>query len=387
MWLSCTFEIEAEEPFKLVSVAIQPTSPPEMGLSEISEWETLSDLLEQMRQSSGIPAIAVAVVDNGEIDQAAVGVREINTEKSVELSDCFHVGSVAKSITATMIGCLVEQGVLDWGSTIGATLGDIDMRAEYREVTLVELLQHRAGLPAYTTFDDEEEARLAGLPGTPTEQRATFVAEVLQSKATGPAAGDTAYSNAGYVVAGYMAERASGKTWEKLVTELVLDPAGMKTAGFGWPATVSTPNEPHGHFSDGSTFRAQAIGEYPLGSFMAPAGDVRAAVGDLALYAQMHLSGLAGKDGVLSAITIKKLHTPPVSGNDKMGYACGWVISESEDLGAIHFHSGSAGTFYAVVELYPVAQRAIVCVMNIGPDGAAIAEAISDAINARASSR
>jgi L-ascorbate metabolism protein UlaG (beta-lactamase superfamily) len=98
----------------------------------------------------------------------------------------------------------------------------------------------------------------------------------------------------------------------------------------------------------------------------------------------VHLNGLAGNDGVLLAATIERLHTPPeVAGPDKMGYAGGWLIKGTENLGVIHYHAGSAGTFYALIELYPEHRRAIVCAMNVGPDGAAVAESISRMINER----
>jgi CubicO group peptidase (beta-lactamase class C family) len=120
--------------------------------------------------------------------------------------------------------------------------------------------------------------------------------------------------------------------------------------------------------------------EYPLGSFMAPAGDIHSSVGDLALYAKLHLEGLAGRDGVIKASTVAHLHTPPQSDDDDMRYACGWRIVEKEDGGTVHKHSGSAGTFYATVELYPEESRAIAVVTNAGT-GAGAAESIIRSIN------
>jgi len=385
MWLSCAFEIETEAPHKLVSVTMRPTSPPEMSVGDITEWTDLADLVAQVRAETGIPAIAVAIVEDGRITEQAVGgVRSIATEESVEKDDEFHIGSVGKSVTATMIGALVENGVVDWEDTIAQRLEGMEMREAYRDVMLEQLLQHRGGIPGYLTFSDEEEARLDALPGTPTEQRATFVAEVLQDEPVERPGTRMVYSNAGYAIACLMAERASGKSWEILVNEYVFDPLDMETADVGWPASETSPDQPRGHFLEGSSFRVQELGEYPMGSFLAPAGDIHCAIGDLATYAQFHLNGLRGQNGPLQSATVRRLHTPPDTDENGKGYAAGWMIEVTDGMGPKHYHSGSAGTFFATIELYPDQNRAIVIAMNAGAGaGMAAGEKISAMINAR----
>jgi CubicO group peptidase (beta-lactamase class C family) len=291
-------------------------------------------------------------------------------------------------MTATMIGRLVELGHLDWEDTIGEVLRDMDVREEYRQVTVEQLLQHRSGLDGYLIFDDAEDERLLNLTGTPTQQRAAFVAEVLLSDPIAPAGAEMNYSNAGYTVAGLMAERASGRSWEELVRTYVLEPIGMTHSGFGWPATETSLDQPRGHFREDGSFRAQGLDEYPLGHYLAPAGNVYCSIDDMARYAQIHLAGLSGEDGVLKAETIRRLHTPPdkASAGETArdpSYACGWAIVESAETGLVHSHSGSAGTFFATIELYPRENRAIVIAMNVGAEGAAVCETISKLINER----
>jgi CubicO group peptidase (beta-lactamase class C family) len=382
-WLSCKFSLEEQEPRKIVSVMMMPGSPPEMTGADKKEWTNLAELLEQVCAEASVPAIAAAVIQDGRIvEVVAVGVRQMGTNNDVQIDDGFHIGSITKSVTATMIGRLVEEGKLDWSVTIVQVLGEMDIREEYRNVTLEQLLQHRSGLPGYLIFDDSEGTRLNSLPGTPTEQREAFVAEVLQSDPIAPAGEEMNYSNAGYTVAGLMAERVSGTGWKELVTQYVLIPTGMKNTGFGWPATEATPGQPRGHYQEGSGLRAQGIGEYPLGAFLAPAGDIHASIGDLALYAKMHLDGLEGRDGTMKATTIQRLHTPLSSQEAEVRYADGWMIMEKEGLGTVHTHSGSAGTFFATVELYPSQNRAIVIAINAGV-GAGVAESIIKSINGR----
>lgn len=385
MWADCTFSIEEEPPHKLVSVAIMPGAAPDDEKAYATEWNDLADLLRQIREKTGAPAIAAAIVNKGTItDLAVVGERWVGSGQAVQRDDAFHIGSITKSMTATMIGALVEKEVLSWDLTVGDILFDVDMRDGYHGVTLEQLLQHRGGLPGYTDVGEEEEKRLARLPGNPTRQREQFVAEALMEEPVAKPGTAMNYSNAGYTVAALMAERASGRDWEELMRSHLFGVAGMKQAGFGWPATPEHPDQPRGHYREGGGFRPQAFGEYELGAFVAPAGDVHCSIEDLARYAILHLRGLAGHDKELLAETIQRLHTPPPVETGEMGYAAGWAIVQSPDVGVVHVHSGSAGTFMATIELYPQRDAAVVLATNTGVEvGTAVSREITELVKKR----
>lgn len=364
MWAECSFQFEAEEPHKLVQVMIRPTSAPGEEVADVGDWETATELAEKVAEQAKVPALAVAMVDGDEIvDVASVGVRAVGGDP-VTVDDLWHIGSVTKSVTATAIAELVEMGKLDWDVTLGEALSDIEMRDEYNDVTLEDLLHHRGGIQPYTMLDAADEERLSKLTGNGTEIRAGFAREVLGKEPVSPG-GEYHYSNAGYALAGLVAERASGMAWSDLVREYVFAAAGMERADFGWPATPERPDQPRGHFLEGDTLRVQALDEYPLGDYIDPAGDVCMSISDLARYARMHLRGLRGEDGTLGAATVAWLHTDPDENADTR-YAAGWVIRNHPDLGEVHWHNGSAGTFYAAVAIFPEKNRAVVAASNGG---------------------
>jgi CubicO group peptidase (beta-lactamase class C family) len=385
MWANCTFSIEEEAPYKLVSVAIMPGAAPEDEKAYAKEWKNLADLLEQIRAKTGAPAIVAAIIQGERLtDLAVVGERWVGSGQPVERSDAFHVGSVTKSMTATMVGALVEKEILSWDLTIGDILVGVEMRDEYREVTIEQLMQHRGGLPGYTNIGEEEEKRLAALPGSPTRQREAFVAQVLMETPVATPGTEMNYSNAGYTVVAFMAERVSARSWEELMQTHLFDIAGMKGAGFGWPATPEHPDQPRGHFKEGDHLRPQKFGEYELGPFIAPAGDVHCSIDDLALYAVVHMRGLAGRDKVFLAETIQRLHEAPPVVPGEMGYAAGWAIVESPEVGVVHVHSGSAGTFMATIELYPEYNAAVVLATNADLGiGTAVSSEITDLVKQR----
>ena len=95
-------------------------------------------------------------------------------------------------------------------------------------------------------------------PGRPpAEARAALVRQVLTEKPFKP--GEYSYSNTGYVVAGYMAERVTRRSWEELMRSLVFEPLELRSAGFRWPATEDRPNQPWGHVGTPRSRRSRRI--------------------------------------------------------------------------------------------------------------------------------
>ncbi len=316
--------------------------------------------VEAIRKEFDLPAMAAAVVrTDGRVDKTAVGVRIYGKPERVTIDDRFHTGSVGKSMTATMIATLVEDGKLSWDLKLVQVfehLGD-KLHPTLRGVTLQQLLSHRGGIPP---FEDEEEAVWKALPklsGSPVEVRRKFSEWIMERGAASPVR-EHVYSNAGYCLAAAMAERVTGKSWEVLMKERLFARAGMKSAGFGWPASVDR-QQPWGHREKDSVIVPHPPDdEYQLDPFIDPAGDIHMSIGDFAAYAQMHLAGLRGKPRVLKAATFQKLHEPIGE------YALGWNHQIVRGLPA-STHSGSAGTFYAGIMVYPQKDIAIVIFINI----------------------
>ena len=349
---------------KLEQMALQPTGPPR-DEPYIQEWETLAELLEQAVTSSGVPGMVAAVIRDGEIAEvAAAGVRDTESNTPLDGSEAFHTGSVTKSITATVIASLVQEGRLGWDLTVAEALPAVQMLDGYRDVTLRQLVDHAGGIKPYTQITADDEALFGSLPGVGGQQRAGFLKHVLAREPEAAPGRVMVYSNAGYSLAGHMVERKARRSWEKLVRERVFRPLGLETAGFGWPYTEQNPDAVRGHFGAPPDLRPRPLGQYELGDYLDPAGDIHMSIGDLARYALAHLRGLRGEDDLLEAATVRELHTgSPVEGQQ---YAGGWVLDSTEDGLPLHWHNGSGGTFFAMVRMVPERNWAVAVMMNSG---------------------
>ena len=111
---------------------------------------TKSRLTEQ-RVQAGLPALAAASARRGGSVQVWVdGERSIGSGVAVKDSDVWHLGSISKPMTATLVARLVDLGAVCWDDCVGEVLSIVApaMNECYRSATFRHLLSHRSGLPA-----------------------------------------------------------------------------------------------------------------------------------------------------------------------------------------------------------------------------------------------
>jgi CubicO group peptidase (beta-lactamase class C family) len=338
----------------------------------------LSDLhLERLRAAGGAPALAAAALNvaTSFSVSAAQGLRAADSSERVTIDDKWHLGSITKSMTATLAAQCVEAGAVAWDDTVGGVLGAAipDMRAEYRDATFRHLLSHRAGLQANIGMAD-----LLRFPRESADSRADRIAYAragLRQAPRGPREQTFEYSNTGYVIAGAMLEAKLGVPWEVLIQERLFQRFGMMSAGFGAPGAPGAYDQPVGHApgllgrlrphppGDALTDNVAALG---------PAGRVHAKLDDVLHYLRCHC------DRVLMlerAESWAMLHTPPFGGD----YAMGWVKRPDGAL----WHNGSNTLWYAEILFDPARDLVAAAACNDGradqmshPVGAALLSAM-----------
>ena len=254
-----------------------------------------------------------------------------------------------------MIGSLVEEGKLSWKSTFRTVFPENSdqFHPQFRGVTLSQLLTHRGGLP--------HDGPWWNLPGsTPTEQRHALLVSMLERAPLSRPGSTYAYSNVGYALAGLMAERVSGESWETLMQRRLFEPLGMASAGFGTPGQGGAVTQPWGHRLDGRDIKPTQQDNAPS---LGPAGTVHCSVPDWAKFAALHLAGERGDSKLLKPATLRALHTPPPS----CEYAGGWfVVERSWAGGAALNHNGSNTSWYTRIWLAPALNLRILVATNQG---------------------
>jgi len=334
----------------------------------------LAELLNSIRIEERLPGLAAAIIIDGRLHSAAaVGVRETGTENWLTVNDKFLIGSCAKSFTATLAAILVEEGRLSWETTLRDVFPDLDMLPDYENITVEQLLSHRAGLPknlkegkASWLIDYEFDKRRGS---SPEILRLQYLEKTLQSKLINPPGQVIHYSNSGYLIAGSILEKISGQTYESLRAEKIFQPLDIKTAGYGIPADSGASSQPWGHVWDLSSSFIVYRSDYP--NFFAPTGSLHLSIEDWAKFIFVHL-GTYPLDNhkLLKADTLKRLHTPPdtkrFNQKDRKSpsYALGWFTYTTHKGNNLIFHGGRGLCFNAHVMVNLETKNAILIVTN-----------------------
>ena len=321
--------------------------------SVYAQTELVSDKSETIRQAllqvvidEKTPGIVAAIISSrGVIASGAAGVRKTGSDSMLTTSDCVYLGSCTKAMTCAMIATLVAGGELGWNMTLAETIPELKQHVhqDYHDITLWQLLTHRAGVQDCWTYD----------PQLTKEKRLAIVKEKL-SGPSGQKKGEFSYSNLGYVAAACMAERVTGLLWETLMVERLFRPLGMASAGFGFPGTRGKIDQPWGHQKSGSGWHPS---QSDCSEALGPAGTVHSTIDDWAAFLSLFLTT---QNFLLDPVLMVKLVEPTGY------YAGGWGVSEDQPWakGKTLSHNGSNGMWYSSVMVAPGLDRAYVVITN-----------------------
>lgn len=313
------------------------------SIPRVSDAQNTFQFADSIREAHQIPELSYAVVTGDKIlEIQALGKHSVNLPDKATLSDRFHLGSNTKALTAFLAAKCVEQGKLQWSSRFFDFFPawKADSKPDYQDVTLQELLSHRAHIWPFPGFDDPKIPKFIG---NKQQQREAFGKFVLT---LAPAANEEnhvfRYSNADYTLAALMLEKSTGKTWEQLV-EKILNKDLNLNIGFSWPENIKH-KDTWGHSMENNKLVAEPCTSSYHIDLTEPAGDLNAKLTDYLKFVQQNIRGLQGDDKYLTAKTYQFLH------DGASQYAMGWY--NSHDNGQIFStHSGTAGTYFTLVSI------------------------------------
>jgi CubicO group peptidase (beta-lactamase class C family) len=315
-------------PLKLTRGEAYAPDPPLMPLTQAG--------LVAYRQASGTPALGAAWNRIGKpMEQLVDGLRSSTSTAPVTLNDKWHLGSMTKSMTATLVARLVEMGLVSWNDTVSGVLGRVlpNIKRSYADATLLHLLSHHSGLPKDIPMDALVRFTRDGL-ADPRAERLRYAGMALAMPPVARLGENMVYANNGYVVVGAMLEQLTSEPWERLITQHLFAPLGLSSAGFGPPGRQDANEQPSGHALGPEGTRMPHFLDNPVA--LGPAGRVHMNLADLITYLSAHRDR---PKALLSTESWAKLHTPPFGGN----YALGWFAAPDGAL----WHNGTNSIWYA----------------------------------------
>ncbi|MBV9815860.1 MAG: serine hydrolase, partial [Alphaproteobacteria bacterium] len=240
------------------------------------------------------------VVQNGEpAFVRPYGLRDVEAGLKVTTDTQFQLMSVSKSFTATGLALLVDERRLDWKKPVRDYIPEFrlyDTVATDR-VTVRDLLCHHSGLPRHDWI---------WMPGDLSP--AQMLAAMHYLEPSDDIRSTFQYSNLGYLVAGMVAERISGRSWSEFTRARLTDKLHMNVT-FTAEDLAAAANAAVPYAMDGDTrLRAQ---RWPIR--VTAAGGINTSIASFANWLRLHLDkGEFEGQRFLSPSLIQQLQTPRV---------------------------------------------------------------------------
>ncbi|MEO6167978.1 MAG: serine hydrolase domain-containing protein [Chitinophagales bacterium] len=313
-----------------------------LNLPGLSSGQQTVQFADSIRRAYNIPELAYAVVNqNSVLDIAFLGHHSINLPDTATVNDRFHIGSDTKAMTAFIIAKFVEKNKLQWDTRFFDLFPGwkSTSNSSYYNITLQDLLSHRAGIQPFT----EDPDTMPSFTGNNQEKRMKFGQYVLSLNPVMPDSGlHFTYSNAGYTLATLMVEKVSGKSWEELVLKVFNRDLKIDTK-FSWPENLSK-KDTWGHVAEGDKLvPVPSDTDYRL-DYTEPAGDINLSLPDYIKFVQLNIHGLSGKNNYLDNHTYQFIH------KGIENYSIGWynIYENGQEFST---HAGTAGTYFSLVSI------------------------------------
>lgn len=188
--------------------------------------------------ASGVQALVVR--RPGRSMLAVSGFRDITTGKAVIANGHYRIGSNGKTFVSTVILQLVAERRLSLDDAVEKHLPGLVRGNGHdgRRVTVRQLLQHTSGIANYTDiiaasiFATEESYLQRRFEHFEADE---LVAAAMQMRPRFEPGTSWSYSNTNYALAGMIIKKVTGRTWDREVTDRIIEPLGLEntTAGNG----------------------------------------------------------------------------------------------------------------------------------------------------------
>ena len=333
-WSACYSDIHGDDPSAVHSEIDEPPAAEHADAVERARSFVRAFVVEE-----NLPGLSLAVGKAGEVVWAeGFGWADIEERRPVTPRTRFRIGGVAKPMTATAVGLLLERGELD-----------IDLPARHYVPSFPEkpwsfttrhLMGHIAGIRHFP--DDEEMLYRRTSCTSPLDALVIYADDPLLFE---PAT-RYEYSSYGWMLVGAVVQAAAGEPFLHFMQREVFDPLGMgdtvlddparpgvETTSFYWPFAAGDPK--HGIENANNPDNTCLQGAAALLS--TPADVVRFGAGIL--------------DGrLIQAGTLDMLRTPlQVVSGESTGHGLGWFVRQipigpTAELTTVFGHDGrSAG--------------------------------------------
>ena len=200
----------------------------------------MAELLREHASKHSVPGAAIGVFQAGSSTTAYYGMADVSTGEAVTPETRFSVGSLTKSMVATVVVRLAQEGLVSLEDPVAERVPELREAGWAKRATVRDLLANRSGLPLRNElefgFDSHKNQDVSG-----------FAAEVATEL---PGSDVWSYTNVGWCLLGRVIEVATGSAWEDAMRRYLFERAGMQQSAFGVEDASTRRASGHGLVND-----------------------------------------------------------------------------------------------------------------------------------------
>lgn len=283
-----------------------------------------------------------------QIYKKAYGLSNLELETPMAINNVFEIGSITKQFTAVAILILVEQGKLKLDDKVSTYIpnypnGDL--------ITIHHLLTHTSGIKDFTKVKGLNKIAKEDLTA---KELIDFFKEEPMNFAPGE---KFEYSNAGYVLLGYIIEWVTGKRYGEFIEENIFKPLHMTNSYYGSHQKV-IPNRASGYSKKDNQYKNNRYISFSIpfssGSLLSTADDMLTWQESIKNYR------------LINEKSTKKVFTNyHLNNGKKIDYGYGWHIKTRNGI-QVYEHGGSIFGFKSMGVYIPEYDIYVIALTNCG---------------------
>lgn len=331
------------------------------GQIQTSELIGVENEIIKLMERYDAAGVSVAVVkDQDVIYSKGFGFRDLEKRLPVDDNTIFHIASMTKAFTGSLLGILESENQLSLKDRPGLYIPNFQFYNDKMNnlITIEDLLSHRSGLgnqgTSLTLFPENDKLKIV--------QRLKYLKPQAEVK------NSWAYSNMGYTLAGVVVEQVIGKRWEAVVKEKIFEPLKMSSSMTTIEELMKMSN-----YALGYSLRNGNMIQVPFENYYgySPAGAIKSSSKDLCnwMLAWLNKGFYEGTQVIPQEYVKKAMRLQNIKSDvyEKDAYlfgeGFGWRLRSYNGYFRVR-HGGNTNGFSTVMDMFPFSNIGIVVLTN-----------------------
>ena len=324
--------------------------------------------ISRVRRERDVPGLAVGWSHHSEARIHTEGVASLLTNNRVTPSTLFQIGSIGKTLTATVVMHLVEEGLLDLDGAVVNYIPELQLADQAVQAALTprHLLTHVGGWAG----------DLYKQTGSGEDALTKILNELKTLPQQSPLGSVWSYNNAGFYILGALIERLLETSYERAIYEIICRPLGIECYFFA--DEVITKNFAVGHAHSRAGIQITTPWSMPRSSN--PLGGMLMNIDGLLEYGMFHLSDLQRQGQPITPESRRRMREPQIeAGNGFTAQGLGWQLKVIDGV-TVATHAGSANGMPSLLSIVPEYGYAIAALANADTGAGAEREIVKHAL-------